>query len=252
MALESDIAQADTGLHVEFYPRDEKLPGGGVRTEDYCRIVIPGDKTQMWDQPAREHDKQRFPRHWLAYQMSRDGGQVFGTPLSQWNMDQPDLFNENQMVEMLALKFQTVEQIAGMADMQMQRVGMGAASLKVRATAYLTDKNRSSSDREHDETKRQLAELQAQMTQLLAGVKPAISDTGVSEFLDTMADPADATGAEARYAAVQAPKPDGRRKPMAEAQKAILRERLAKAREAKKGKTGGQQHASDTGAASHG
>ncbi len=215
MALDSDVAHADAGLHVEFYDRDEKLPDGKLRTVAYCRIAIPGDKTQMWDQPAREADKLRFPRHWLAFQMSREGGeQVFGVPLKEWHEDQPDLFNEGQMVEMLSLKFQTVEQIARMSDGQMQRVGMGAQSLKVRATQYLESKNRSGDQNALAETKRQLEELQGQMRELLARTHAASAD---------------------------------------EKPKLTPAERMALARAAKgKVNVGGEQHASPVGAASHG
>jgi hypothetical protein len=45
---------------------------------------------------------------------------------------------------------------------------MGAAGLRERARAFLAHKNRSDSQRELDETRKQMAAMQEQMQQLLA------------------------------------------------------------------------------------
>jgi hypothetical protein len=65
------------------------------------------------------------------------------------------------------LKFVTVEQLALASDGQLQRVGMGGVGLRERARQYLNRKNRSDASAELEDTKKQLAALQAQMAQLL-------------------------------------------------------------------------------------
>ena len=70
--------------------------------------------------------------------------------------------------ELRILKFQTVEQVALASDSQLQRIGMGGPGLREKAKNYLTRKNRSETAEELDNTKKQLAELQAQMAELLA------------------------------------------------------------------------------------
>ena len=166
MALDSDVRDADKNLHVTFYTQTQK---GIWEGKPFVRIVTPGDKTNIPDRPAREDDKRRFPRLWLNYQsQNAEGGPIPGTPLTQWNAERPDDFTAGQMDEMRVLKFQTVEQIAGASDGQIQKIGMGGAGLRDRAKAYLSGKNAAENSSELAETKKQLETLQSQMAQLLA------------------------------------------------------------------------------------
>ena len=166
MPLDSDINNADAQLHVEFYTRDEGANAG----KTYVRIMAPGDKTNILDQPLRDDHKERFPRQWLYYQMQQNEGAAsqIGTPLSQWNKDAPDEINRDQIAELNILKFVTVEQLALASDAQLQRVGMGGIGLRDRARLYLNRKNRNETNAELEDTKKQLAELQAQMAALLS------------------------------------------------------------------------------------
>ena len=168
MPLDSDVANADAHLHVEFYVYD-KAPYKDV---PFVRIMVPGDKTNIIEQPVREHHKERFIRQWLYFQSKNDDGQVIGTKLDQWNKDKPEDFNEHQMAELQILKFQTVEQVATATDAQLQRIGMGAAGLRERARAYLTQKNNSESSSELAKTRSELDELKAQMALLMSQRKP--------------------------------------------------------------------------------
>jgi hypothetical protein len=61
-----------------------------------------------------------------------------------------------------------VEQLALASDAQLQRVGMGGIGLRDRARLYLNRKNRTEASAELEDTKKQLAELQAQMAALLS------------------------------------------------------------------------------------
>ena len=168
MPLDSDTANADAHLHVEFYMYD-KAPYKDV---PFVRIMVPGDKTNIIEQPVREHHKERFIRQWLYFQSKNDDGQVIGTLLGAWNKDCPEDFSEHQMAELQILKFQTVEQVATATDAQLQRIGMGAAGLRERARAYLTSKNRAENNSELVKTRSELDELKAQMALLMAQRKP--------------------------------------------------------------------------------
>ena len=64
--------------------------------------------------------------------------------------------------ELRILKFQTVEQIAAASDAQLQRIGMGGPGLREKAKAFLNRRNRSETENQLDETKKQLAELKTQ------------------------------------------------------------------------------------------
>jgi hypothetical protein len=171
MPLDSDVPNGDEQLHVEFYITDAK----GWEGKPFVRINIPGDKTNIIEQPVREDHKARFPRQWLYFQMKqseKDAPQVIGIPLSKWNQDAPEELTRGHIEELHILKFQTVEQVAGASDQQLQRLGMGGPGLRERAKAYLNRRNRQETQGELEETKRQLAELQAQMAQLASTRKP--------------------------------------------------------------------------------
>jgi hypothetical protein len=167
--LDSDVSNADNHLHVEFYTNEE---GGDYKGKPFVRIIVPGDKTNIIDQPVREDHKERFPRQWLYFQMKNTDMSVIGTPLQKWNTEFPDDFTRHQMEEMQILKFQTVEQIATASDSQLQRVGMGATGLRERARNYISSVNRKESSSELEETKKQLATLTAQMSSLMEKRKP--------------------------------------------------------------------------------
>ena len=164
MALDSDIHNADNHLHVEFYVYDKEPH----KEKPFVRIIVPGDKTTIIDQPVRDDHKQRFPRQWLHFQMQNNNAEVIGVPLSQWVKDDPENFNDMQMAELQIFKFQTVEQVATATDNQLQRVGMGAMGLREQARRYLQVKNQSSNQNEIETTKQELAELKEQMAALMS------------------------------------------------------------------------------------
>lgn len=162
--LDSDISNADSQLHVEFFVSDDK----DYKGIPFVRIIVPGDKTNIVEQPVREDHKERFPRQWLYFQMKNQEGGIVGTPIEEWHKAEPDNINRGQIEELQILKFQSVEQIATASDAQLQRFGMGGTGLRERARMFLSRKNRSDSQVELDETKKQLAALQEQMQELLA------------------------------------------------------------------------------------
>jgi hypothetical protein len=169
MPLDSDMPNADASLHVEFYISDD----ADWKGKPFVRIMVPGDKNNIVEQPVRDDHKARFPRQWLHFQMQNsDGSMVIGVPISQWLAEAPEDINRGQAEELHILKFQTVEQVATATDAQVQRVGMGGIGLRDRARAYLSRRNRAESRSELDETKRELEELKAQMAELMAARRP--------------------------------------------------------------------------------
>ena len=164
MALDSDIHNADSHLHVEFYVYDKEP----YKDKPFVRIIVPGDKTTIIDQPVRDDHKQRFARQWLYFQMQNNNAEVIGVPLTQWVKDDPENFNDMQMAELQIFKFQTVEQVATASDSQLQRIGMGAVGLREMARRYLSVKNQSSSQTEIEKMKQEHAEMKEQMAALLA------------------------------------------------------------------------------------
>lgn len=169
--LDSDVLNADERLHVEFFIAKDIEGWDG---KPFVRIMIPGDKNTIIEQPVKEDHKKRFPRQWLYFQMSQENPDApeVGTTIESWHLDAKDEIGKAQVEELRILKFRTVEQIAAASDNQLQRIGMGGVSLREKAKAYLVRKNRSETQKELDDTKQQLAQLQAQMAELIAVRKP--------------------------------------------------------------------------------
>jgi len=186
----------DSKLAVIFYSKavqnefeSEKQGRPIFKDMDFVKIFVPGDPTTVIDTFAREDHKKRFPMHWAHYQNKHGGdSREIGTPLSQW----PRL-SQAQVEELRALKFFTVESIAGASDAQLQRIGMIAGMapyafrdhavrfLKVAegdsATKEAEDRAKAAEDRaakleadlqaQKDETAAQLAAMNAQIQALL-------------------------------------------------------------------------------------
>ena len=167
-----------------------------------------GSTLLKMDVPANDMHKQRFHKQWAYYQLTNGGdSREVGTPLSQWAILSPaDVEN------LRAMKFNTVENVAGASDTALQSIGMGAGGmaphvLRARAQAYLTSATDTALPQKQAEEmeamKKQIAELTAMLT-----AKPADAPTE---------------------------KKKGRREWTPE-QKAAASERMKKAREAKQQK----------------
>jgi hypothetical protein len=166
MPLDSDEANADAKLHVEFYTNKEV-------GRPFIRIMVPGDTTNIIDQPVRDDHKERFPRQWLHFQMQNENGDIPGTKLQEWHDAAPSDITDAQVAELQILKFRTVEQVATASDAQMMRVGMGGVGLRLRAQAFLRLKSESTSNSELVEAKAKLAALEAQVAALVAAREDA-------------------------------------------------------------------------------
>lgn len=214
MALPSDEQNADNRLQVRFYKRpvqqenETQEAGRPIFKEfDFVHICVAGDTLTEIDTYVLNSHKQRFPQQWANYQnrVGANDDQVIGTPVSEW-----PLVSKSQAEELRAMKFHTVESIAGASDQQLQRMGMAAgmspyafrdkakAFLNLATTAAETDKRESEinalkqelakKDEEtakiKAETDAKLAQMQDQMATILAAVgekKPRKSKTVATE-----------------------------------------------------------------------
>ena len=200
MALPSDEHNADSRLQVRFYKRAIKQEdasneaGRPIYKEfDFVHICVAGDSLTEIDTYALANHKARFPIQWANYmnRVGADDQEVVGTPVSEW-----PLVSKSQAEELRAMKFHTVEAIAGASDQQLQRMGMAAGmspyAFRDKAKAFLnlatnaaeTDKREqeinalkeelAKKDEEtvkmKAETDAKLAQMQEQMAAILAAV----------------------------------------------------------------------------------
>lgn len=127
----------DDNLMVEFYEREEQLgfesqkQGRPVyKTYTYVKINIPGERDERHRRMV-PNDKFRFPRAWAAFE-AETHVPVDGTPLEELAF-----INAGQRAELKRMHIHTAEALAGVADGNLETLGMGVRELQVKARAYL-------------------------------------------------------------------------------------------------------------------
>lgn len=188
MALDSDVSNPDSRLHVQFYAKpvqnlfQTQVQGRPIfEDHDFIKIYVPGDNTTVIDTFALDEHKGRFPLHWAHYQNTHGANMESGTQLSAWSLLTPA-----QVEELRALKFFTVESVATASDMQLQRIGMIAGmaptAFRDRAKRYLKAADDDGAynqqveatkklEEENVAIKEQMADMEAMMKELLANQK---------------------------------------------------------------------------------
>lgn len=168
----------DSALHVQFYKHAElnsfetQKQGRKIFEEHvYVRILMPANRLNIIERRATEEDRKRFRRQFVAFVEKGESLQL-GTPL-----DQLPSISASQVLELKALKIDTVEQLAGMADATAQLLGTGGQELKQRAVKFLDRaSNAETLSAEVKALREELAALRAQA----AATAPAASSVKVT------------------------------------------------------------------------
>jgi hypothetical protein len=130
----------DEKLLVKFFidatqdPAASKKEGRPIYKEvEWIDIRVPGDKDNIVVRPARQKDRERFPRHYAAFKQRQEDGkqELVGTPLSLWPGVTP-----SQLKEFEFFNIRTVEQLSNAPDNLGQKF-MGFNKLKQAAAAYI-------------------------------------------------------------------------------------------------------------------
>jgi hypothetical protein len=125
------------------------------RDEERVEIIMPGNPYTRPVQRVSDEHREKWAKQYAAFK----AGLTFsadGTPLEEW----PRL-RRSQVMELKALGFVTVEQVAKMDDHAIQRVGMGGRQLCDLAKAFLDDAARAATvERLADENTRKEAEVE--------------------------------------------------------------------------------------------
>ena len=163
----ADTAEADKSLMVKFFYKErpdsaksEELGRPVFKEVAYIELRVAGQRDVQACRPATVADKQRFPRHFDAFER-RVEAPTEGMPLSEW----PQI-TRTQAEELAFLNVKTVEQMATVKDSNISNM-MGGYGLREKAQKWLEVNDKQSVDREKEELRGQVAELQAQMRQLL-------------------------------------------------------------------------------------
>lgn len=129
--------EADKQLLVRFYVKsvqDKSLSNVEGRPifndKEYIEIRVPGKRDAI-ARPASHDDKQRFPRHYAAFQQ-RIEMPAEGTPLAEWPAISRSMADQFAFVNV-----KTVEQLADLNDSTIDGKIPGAQTLKQRAKDWL-------------------------------------------------------------------------------------------------------------------
>ena len=177
----------DEALFVQFYMHDPVVHRATPTTKEqrlgkripYVRIARPGDQTTVIEAAVRDSHKIRFPKQWMAFQVRE--GLLEAPPPIGWKLEEWDEIKdqENLINQLRFNRFETVEQIAGAADAQLQNLGIGAIGLREKARAAVRAKNRSEFDSEMKAKDKQINDLMERLTRLEAANAPQVKhDTG--------------------------------------------------------------------------
>lgn len=150
-SVEDPIASAQNGRPI-------------FREEERVEIVSPGNPHHKPVFKVTDEHRQRWPEAYAKFKAQHENS-VEGTPLEEW----PRL-KRGQVLELKALGFMTVEHIAGMNDLAVQRIGMGGSGLRSLAKAFLDDAERTALSEklqaDNDRKDAQIAELSRKVDEL--------------------------------------------------------------------------------------
>ncbi len=173
MDIDSDSAFSNTREarnYVKFYRqwlrhnRESELQGIEVgENYDFIIIICPGQPKSEVRRKANDVDKAQYRQEWEAYCEGKEH-QVSGTPIEIL----PGL--ANGMADALkSVYIYTIEQMAELSDLSLQKVGMGGNEIRQRCKAYLSKNSV------------QVSELQAKLDEALAAIAKLQQAQGTQE-----------------------------------------------------------------------
>lgn len=165
-------AGGDKSLRVEFYvkaKKDEKASEefGAPRFKEceYIRVIPPGDRSNLIDQPLDDVYRRRFAARYKRWKANRSDEFLDGFPLREWHQ-----VTAAHIEELAYFNIRTVEQLAGVPDSHVPKLGAEYRKLVEKAKVFIetressaaTDKLKADLD-----AAKNLAETQAQAIKTL-------------------------------------------------------------------------------------
>lgn len=135
----------------------------------FIKISIPGRTDLTVERPATQSDSINHPHAWARFQLE-SGRMPSGANIPGWSIESWDELNPDQVKSLKYLSFNTVEQIAGANDTQIQGIGMGGPGLRLRAQTAIAARNgKAVSDavKERDEEIKGLKDTVTQMQEMM-------------------------------------------------------------------------------------
>ncbi|WP_141339703.1 hypothetical protein [Bradyrhizobium sp. USDA 3458] len=132
--------------------------------KEMVEVRIPGDKLFSWVGEVSDKHRQRWPDVYAAFKRGEERA-ASGTPLEQW--PNPSL-TKARVAELKSANILSVEELAGVPDSTLPKLGMGARELRDQARAYI---DAAKGGAENAKMAAELAQLR-QMVENLTGKAP--------------------------------------------------------------------------------
>lgn len=100
---------------------------------EMVEILMPGNLLTRPVCKVTDEHRQRWPKAYELFKREEEY-RPEGKPLEEWAVLRPAMVKE-----LKALDFHTIEAVAAMTEQAIQRIGMGARSIKSKAQAYLEE-----------------------------------------------------------------------------------------------------------------
>lgn len=97
----------------------------------YFECAVPGSKNGINCQPAKDSDKERFPKAWARFK-DVTNKPLDGMPIEQW----PQI-SRSEALNLRAMNIHTVEALASVGESNMTNLGQGGRDLVMRAKAFI-------------------------------------------------------------------------------------------------------------------
>lgn len=163
--------QLESTLYVSFYmdalefkAESEKAGRPVFRDVPFIKILVPGDTSNIIERKATKDDELKFPKAWARFK-AQESESVEGMPLEQWPQVTRSLLKELKYFEV-----HTVEQLAGLSDGQIAKLGMGFTEYRNKAKAFLAaaagTADATAQAAENERLRSQMADLQEQIAAL--------------------------------------------------------------------------------------
>lgn len=101
--------------------------------KEFVEVRIPGDRLFSFVTEVSDAERARWPREYEAFKRGEQLATT-GTPLEHWPNAQ---LTVGRVAELKALHILSVEDLAGVPDSALSKMGMGARDLREQARAYL-------------------------------------------------------------------------------------------------------------------
>lgn len=99
--------------------------------KEFVTIVVPGNRGAVAFEEVTADHKARWPKSYAAFKEGLEAP-VNGMPIEMWPVLGP-----SQVLEFKAMNIRTVEDVAGLGDDGIARIGMGGRELRDKAQAWL-------------------------------------------------------------------------------------------------------------------